>query len=680
LDSECSGGITSIQDGLIQVVELFGTAVLKNPTRLIAAFSDIAPKLQKEKRLLRIFCDCGGNALLLNAAISNQQERESCCGRIIAQMTSEYFISAEAAELICSCFLSAATSKSKPISTGSHETAVLLQQDTRALISAGLSPTDDPMLYAALIKQAKDDPRRDKIEETYLLFEQRDKCLGYGEPLPQHIFSRLSASSSPLDRYEFATRLLYGYQVRQQRTRGRVILSDLASSGFHFAAFRLAVYLADALNDYEQAISILESAINNGCYRLLATLGMLLDEPNTPEHLRDPNRSLWCTKFGAELGIPMCINNMGYFYAEGGKLDKDPQKAYEYYARAASLGCPRAKLNVALHYRDGLGVARNLKMAMHYRYSAFLDDPASEAAGFIDFIRRSDFPRERMIERSSFLVGTKKWRSPDLDFLASVSDNTVMQILVSSAIAAKHGSTLCAIYFMMAVLVLLKKLPIISLNQEQLTHLIEQIIVPHIDRPGVKKATVDKLKKSLSVYYSIQAEKQSSDSEPADNSHTSSISYTSGDKASAIYEISANSGEDSNFVAILLSFFQRDHELFFLRQMKGKLKYYLDIRIRPADYKPLYEALSSGKDGRIKMTLTQAQDYEDVFELTIPNGDNEVACECIRKNGGHFETRLGGAGCQYIYVRAKPESMDSICKALLTVTQNRATIKKKEKC
>ena len=68
-----------------------------------------------------------------------------------------------------------------------------------------------------------------------------------------------------------------------------------------------------------------------------------------------------------ELNDPQAIRNLGCYYAQGQfGLRQNFAKALKLFHRAGELGFSRAYYNIGYAYRDGNGVERDMKKALHY--------------------------------------------------------------------------------------------------------------------------------------------------------------------------------------------------------------------------------------------------------------------------------------------------------------------------
>lgn len=82
----------------------------------------------------------------------------------------------------------------------------------------------------------------------------------------------------------------------------------------------------------------------------------------------------------AEQGYPLAECQIGYFYAEGLGVERDPEKAFYWTRRAAEHGDWDGQFNLGCFYEEGLGVERDLEQAVRwYREAARQGhDPAIE--------------------------------------------------------------------------------------------------------------------------------------------------------------------------------------------------------------------------------------------------------------------------------------------------------------
>lgn len=75
--------------------------------RAALRFSEIAPNLVRESRLLDVFLACGGSIDLIAQKNGSESEQRNAVNAVVTEMHNEYWIDETAANMICSDFLAA---------------------------------------------------------------------------------------------------------------------------------------------------------------------------------------------------------------------------------------------------------------------------------------------------------------------------------------------------------------------------------------------------------------------------------------------------------------------------------------------------------------------------------------------------------------------------------------------
>lgn len=101
------GGTPAVESVLVEISTRFGEETLLQNDRLLAIFADLAPQLEKERRLLRAFLECGGNRDLLGVKEQGTEERRFHMDRVTHWLVDEFFLTEDAAGMICTAFAAA---------------------------------------------------------------------------------------------------------------------------------------------------------------------------------------------------------------------------------------------------------------------------------------------------------------------------------------------------------------------------------------------------------------------------------------------------------------------------------------------------------------------------------------------------------------------------------------------
>lgn len=90
---------------LRSICDQFGAEIIQNGSRALAYFSDLAPELKKEKRMLMYFFECKGNSQLLGAMQNDPAAIKIALQKVVRQMSEELMVDAEASQSIAEAFL-----------------------------------------------------------------------------------------------------------------------------------------------------------------------------------------------------------------------------------------------------------------------------------------------------------------------------------------------------------------------------------------------------------------------------------------------------------------------------------------------------------------------------------------------------------------------------------------------
>ena len=103
--------LETIEDVLVAIHNQFGVSVLTDETKLIAYFSDMAPQLSRQRRILGYFVECGGPRRIVSVLNSSDDEQSVCVKQIIREMKDEMYIEEAASQMICESFFFAVSGR-----------------------------------------------------------------------------------------------------------------------------------------------------------------------------------------------------------------------------------------------------------------------------------------------------------------------------------------------------------------------------------------------------------------------------------------------------------------------------------------------------------------------------------------------------------------------------------------
>lgn len=99
--------LSTIEDVLGEMIEKFGVDILRDGTKTVAVFSDLAPQLRKQRLLLTYLTQFDGNQKLLEAREMDLAQQKVQYLKVVQYLTDEQYVDQTAAENICLSFLKA---------------------------------------------------------------------------------------------------------------------------------------------------------------------------------------------------------------------------------------------------------------------------------------------------------------------------------------------------------------------------------------------------------------------------------------------------------------------------------------------------------------------------------------------------------------------------------------------
>lgn len=107
LQIDADQSLTTLDSVLAEIIARFGIDILRDGSRTVAVFSDLAPKLKKERLLLTYLMQFDGNVKLLEVQKLDKSKQHATYLRVVQHLVDEQFVAQQAAENVCLGFLKA---------------------------------------------------------------------------------------------------------------------------------------------------------------------------------------------------------------------------------------------------------------------------------------------------------------------------------------------------------------------------------------------------------------------------------------------------------------------------------------------------------------------------------------------------------------------------------------------
>lgn len=204
-------------------------------------------------------------------------------------------------------------------------------------------------------------------------------------------FTRAAEAEHPEALYFLGEIFLHGHGQRQDFAKANAYFQQAADLGSVPATARLAfnvmngigiaqnldkgrdLYLRLLAREPEHTI-----ALNNlGVYYERRLTALTRKDSDSDESQKEELRAemLAAYQAAAQKEDGLANRNLGVLYLQGKLVEPDYRQALRYLSAAADRGEPRAYLDLAKIYNEGLGIGRNVDEAAHYFRLAGLHDP-----------------------------------------------------------------------------------------------------------------------------------------------------------------------------------------------------------------------------------------------------------------------------------------------------------------
>ena len=124
--------LDTVDDVLKEILTRFGIDVFNDGQKTIALFSDLAPRMKRERLLLSYLIQSGGNRKLLEVRNRPAGEQQACFQQVLNYLVDEQFVAEDAAQVICLSFSTAVglsvkgkiLERNNPLGSSSSESVV----------------------------------------------------------------------------------------------------------------------------------------------------------------------------------------------------------------------------------------------------------------------------------------------------------------------------------------------------------------------------------------------------------------------------------------------------------------------------------------------------------------------------------------------------------------------------
>ena len=86
------------------IIDVYGLDILKDGNKLLAYYSDLSPKQQRERQMLEYLVKCNGHVILLNALYDTTDEQMRKMKLLVERMVAQVLVSDDIAKITCQNF------------------------------------------------------------------------------------------------------------------------------------------------------------------------------------------------------------------------------------------------------------------------------------------------------------------------------------------------------------------------------------------------------------------------------------------------------------------------------------------------------------------------------------------------------------------------------------------------
>lgn len=341
--------LETVEDVLVEINKLFGVSVLTDERKLVAYFSDLAPQLSKQRRILGYFVECGGPRKLASVMQASENEQTTCIKQIVKEMKDEMFIEESASQMICDSFLFAIT--------GHHFSEVSTITQPRIEVPSR-TPAIVKQVVTVLSAQEQFQKGEDYYHGTPTVFRDYQRAIDcyhkaavQGHAMAQcqlGLMYREGQGTAKNEKKAFEW-FMKAANATQNCPRGK------------FYVGRCYHYGHGVQKDLKEAVRWYTIGAKEGDSYSQVNLGNCYEWGDGVEINYDT--AVYWYELSAKQGEPLAQCNLGLMYKRGRGVAKDKNKAFSLFKQSADQGEPYGILQMGLCYLDGDGVIKDKDQA-----------------------------------------------------------------------------------------------------------------------------------------------------------------------------------------------------------------------------------------------------------------------------------------------------------------------------
>lgn len=345
--------LNTVEDVLVEIKRLFGVSVLADETKLVAYFSDLAPQLSRQRRILGYFVECGGPRKIVSALNASDDEQSVCIKQIVREMKDEMYIEEAASQMICESFLFAVSGRRiSEIPTVSAPKVHVVPVNLATSSQGGKGDMTAEEQYLKGEGYFNDVKSGNSISKDYSkAFEWYQKAALRGHPLAQCQLGLLyrEGHGIPKDEKQAFDWFMKAAQVNQNCPRGKFYVGYSYHHG------------NGVQKDYKEAVKWYTLAAQQSDVYAQLNLGYCYEWGEGVS--TDYQKAAYWYELSASQGEPLAKCNLGLLYKRGKGMQKDLSKAVSLFRESANQGEACGILQLGICYLEGTGVAKDTVQA-----------------------------------------------------------------------------------------------------------------------------------------------------------------------------------------------------------------------------------------------------------------------------------------------------------------------------